>query len=79
MDRGAAFIPTPRVLSLAAEPDHRLRGVRTPLAAAGISREWCLPSLMAGEALAHVQGESLKASAAVCGRFLNSPVTSGSW
>jgi hypothetical protein len=31
---------------------------------------------MAGEALSHVQGESLKGSAAVYWRFVNSPVTS---
>ncbi len=33
---------------------------------------------MAGEVLAHVQGESLKANAAVRGRFSNSPATSPS-
>ena len=36
----------------------------------------CLPSSMAGEALAYVQGESLKVNATVLLRFVNSPSTS---
>jgi hypothetical protein len=43
--------------------------------AAGIGRQRCLPNLTVGEVLSHVQGESLKGSAVVHGRLLNSPTT----
>jgi hypothetical protein len=57
------------------------RGVVTLLTAADISRNdvSLAKYYLAGEALAHVQGESLKANAAVRWRFTNSPVTSMCW
>jgi hypothetical protein len=51
--------------------------LETPPTAAGISREWCLLGLSVGEALTHVQGESLKVNAVVCWRLSNSPAARG--
>jgi hypothetical protein len=52
-------------------------GLITPSLAAGISREWCLLGFTVGEALTHVQGESLKVNAVVQRRLINSPAASG--
>ncbi|WP_166802407.1 hypothetical protein [Microvirga pakistanensis] len=42
---------------------------------ASIDRSRCLPNLTVGEALSHVQGESLKVIAVILVRLLNSPTT----
>jgi hypothetical protein len=65
------------VLALALEPGDRLSGRQNP-AWSGRHRPQfdAFLASMAGEVLSYVQGESLKGSAAVSRRFLNSPATS---
>lgn len=62
------------MVTILQEPRNAAPGLKNPSVAVGIDRNDASLA-MAGEVLPHVQGESLKGSAVVRRRLLNSPTT----